>query len=85
MSTREDLHRMIDELDEAALPDAARQLAALSQRDRDSAARAETDAAVAELRRRLPWIGSLHSGRGDLAERSSDILRDELGARPDRA
>ena len=84
MSTREDLHRMIDELDEEALPDAARQLAALSQRDRDSVAQAETDAAVAELRHRLPWIGSLHSGRGDLAERSSEILRDELGTQPDR-
>ena len=84
MSTREDLHRMIDELDDAALPGAARQLAALSQRDRDSVTRAETDAAVAELRRRLPWIGSLYSGRGDLAERPSDMLRDELGTRPDR-
>ena len=75
MSIREDLHRMIDELDEAASPDPARQLAALSQRDRDSAA--QTDAAVAELRRRLPWIGSLHSGQGDLDERSGEILRDD--------
>lgn len=84
MSARDDLHRMVDELDDAALPDAARHLAALSQRDRDSAARAETATAVAELRQRLPWIGSLHSGRGDLAERSAQILRDELGTQPER-
>lgn len=81
MSTRDDVHRLVDELDEAALPDAARQLAALTQRDRTSATSADTAAAVAELRRRLPWIGSLHSGQGDLAERSSQILRDELGGR----
>lgn len=79
MSTRDDVHRLVDELDEEALPDAARQLAALTQRDRTSATSADTAAAVAELRRQLPWIGSLRSGQGDLAERSSQILRDELG------
>jgi glycosyltransferase A (GT-A) superfamily protein (DUF2064 family) len=81
MSTRDDVHRLVDQLDEAALPDAARQLTALTQRDRASATDADTEAAVVELRRRLPWIGSLHSGRGDLAERSAQILRDELGTR----
>ena len=50
MSTRDDVHRLVDQLDEAALPDAARQLAALTQRNR---ADADTEAAVAELRRRL--------------------------------
>lgn len=82
MSTRDDVHRLVDELDEEALSDAARQLAALTQRDRASATTADTAAAVAELRRALPWIGSLHSGQGDLAERSAQIVRDELGARP---
>jgi hypothetical protein len=82
MSTRDDLHRLVDELDESALPDAARQLADLHQRNRADATEADTDAAVAEFRRRMPWIGSLHSGQGDLAGRSAQILRDELGTRP---
>jgi hypothetical protein len=82
MSTRDDLHRLIDELDEAALPDAARQLGDLHQRNRADATESDVEAAVAEFRRRMPWVGSLHSGKGDLAERSSQILRDELGTRP---
>lgn len=82
MSTRDDLHRLVDELDEAALPDAARQLAELRQRNRASATEADTEATIADLRRRMPWIGSLHSGKGDLAERSAQILRDELGTGP---
>lgn len=82
MSTRDDLHRLVDELDETVLPDAARQLGTLSQRDRRSTTTTDTAAAVTDLRRRLPWIGSLHSGRGDLAEHSAQILRDELGTRP---
>ena len=82
MSTRDDVHRLVDQLDETDLPDAARQLAELTQRNRASATEADTDAAVVELRRRLPWIGSLHSGTGDQAERSAQILRDELGTRP---
>ena len=82
MSTRDDLHRLIDDLDEAVLADAARQLAALSQRNRRSSTTTDTAAAVADLRQRMPWIGSLHSGRADLAEHSAQILRDELGARP---
>jgi hypothetical protein len=81
MSTRDDLHRLVDELDEAVLPDAAYRLTELRQRDRGNAETAGTEAAVADLRRRLPWIGSLHSGRGDLAERSEDILRNEFGIR----
>lgn len=82
MSTRDDVHRLVDELDDEAVPDAARQLAELSQRNRANATEAEAEAAVTELRRRIPWIGSLHSGQGDLAERSAQILRDELGTRP---
>jgi hypothetical protein len=82
MSTREDVHRLVDELDDESLPDAARQLAELTQRNRASATEADTEAAVAELRRRMPWIGSLHSGKGDLAEGAGQILRDELGTRP---
>jgi hypothetical protein len=79
MSRRDDVHRLVDQLDESALPDAEHQLRQLSQRNRDAASEADTAASVAELRRRLPWIGSLHSGRGDL-ERSSEIPRDEFGA-----
>lgn len=82
MSTRDDLHRLVDELDEAALPEAVRRLAKLRQRNRASAAEADIEAAIADLRRRMPWIGSVHSGKGDLAERSAQILRDELGTRP---
>jgi hypothetical protein len=59
MSTRDELHRLVDELDEAVLPDAARQLAELKQPDRASLTEADTEAAVAELRRRMPWIESL--------------------------
>jgi hypothetical protein len=79
MSSRDDVHRLVDQLDESALPDAERQLRQLTQRNRDTASEADTAASVAGLRRRLPWIGSLHSGRGDLAERSSEILREEFG------
>lgn len=82
MSIRDDVHRLVDELDDAVLPEVARQLAALTQRNRASATEADVEEAVANLRRRLPWIGALHSGRGDLAERSAEILRDELGTRP---
>jgi hypothetical protein len=67
MCTRDDLHRLVDELDDAALPDAAYQLAELKQRDHPVVTEADAEAAVAELRRRMPWIGSLHSGRDDLA------------------
>lgn len=81
MSRRDDVHRLVDELDEALLPDAEERLRQLAQRDRESASSAETADAVAALRRRWPWIGSLRSGKGDLAERSSEILRRELGAR----
>lgn len=82
MTTRDDLHRLIDQLSDEVLPDAARHLAELHQRNRASATEADTEAAVIELRQRMPWIGSLHSGQTDLAERSAQILRDELGTRP---
>lgn len=81
MSSRDDVHRLVDQLDESVLPDAERQLRQLTQRNRDTASAADTAAAVATLRQRLPWIGSIHSGRGDLAERSSEILSNEFGAR----
>jgi hypothetical protein len=83
MSGRDDVHRLVDELDEALLPDAEERLRRLIQRDRETPRPVDTANAVADLRRRLPWIGSLRSGRGDLAERSSEILRRELGARPE--
>ena len=79
MSSREDVHRLVDELDESMLQDAARRLAELRQRNRASAVEAETEAAVTELRQRHPWIGSMRSGRSDLSERSEEVLRDEFG------
>jgi hypothetical protein len=81
MSTRDDLHRLVDELDETVLPDAARRLAELKQRDRAGVEEAESEEAVAEFRRRNPWVGSISSGRGDLARRSGEILREEFGRR----
>jgi hypothetical protein len=81
MSTRDDLHRLVDELDEAVLSDAARRLAELKQRDRADVDEADSEAAVEEFRRRNPWVGSVRSGRGDLARRSGEILREEFGRR----
>lgn len=51
MSIRDDVHRLVDQLDEAALPDAARQLVELTQRSRANATEDDVDAAVTELRR----------------------------------
>jgi hypothetical protein len=63
--TREELHHLVDQLDEDKVPGAAvllRQLAALGDGSRS----------------RPSWFGALHAGP-DFAERSEDILRDELG------
>jgi hypothetical protein len=85
MSARDDLHRLVDELDEAVLSAAARRPAGrpaeLKQRDRAGVDEADSEAAVAEFRRRNPWVGSVRSGRGDLARRPSEILREEFGRR----
>jgi hypothetical protein len=32
-------------------------------------------------RRTLPWIGKVHSGKGDLGSRTKDIVREEMGSR----
>lgn len=81
MSIRDDLHRLVDELDETVLSDAARRLAELRQRNRVGVDEADSEAAVAEFRRRNPWVGSISTGRGDLARKSSEILREEFGRR----
>jgi hypothetical protein len=76
MGSRDELHRLVDQLDDAALPGATEVLAQmLTQRIADH------DVLTAP-RRRLSFIGAFSSGEGDLAARSGQILRDELG-RPD--
>jgi hypothetical protein len=66
-ATREELHHLVDELDEDKVPGAAALLRELAER-RD------------KPRSRPPWVGMLHAGP-DFAERSEDILRSELGRR----
>ena len=76
MGSRDELHRLVDQLDDAAVPGATEVLAQmLTQRiaDHDD---------LTAPRRRLSFIGAFSSGEGDLAARSGQILRDELG-RPD--
>lgn len=75
MGSRDDLHRLVDELDEDALPTAAEVLSRMaSQR-----APHHDDLYPRVPRRRLSFIGAWGSGEGDLAARSSEVLRDELG------
>lgn len=62
---REELHHLVDELDEDAVPSAAELL-------RDLAARRSRQ------RVRPSWFGALRAGP-DFAERSEEILRTELG------
>ncbi|HZN19852.1 MAG TPA: hypothetical protein VFB84_16955 [Micromonosporaceae bacterium] len=69
MTTREQLHALVDRLG----PDqAAEALVLLCARFGPSAPE--------ETGSNLPtWVGMFRSGRGDLAERHEEILRDELG------
>lgn len=65
---------MVDELDNDALPDAAEALSRMV-----SPRTPRHDDLDAPQRRRLSFVGTLSSGQGDLAARSGEILRDELG------
>ena len=66
MTTRERLHRLVDDLSE---DQAAEALALLKSQ-------------LAKEPEALPeFFGMLHSGKGDLAARSDEILRAEFGSR----
>lgn len=71
MTSKELLHRLVDDLGE---PQAAEALTWIRARYAMPDP-AKEDAALPD------WIGSFSSGRGDLAERHEDILRDEGDAR----
>jgi hypothetical protein len=66
MTTRERLHRLVDDLSD---DEAAEALALLESQVADQA----EAAALPE------FFGMLHSGKGDLAARSDEILRAEFG------
>jgi hypothetical protein len=68
MTTRERLHRLVDDLNE----DQAEEALALLQ---SQLAEEHAPEALPE------FFGMLHSGKGDLAARSDEILRAELGDR----
>jgi hypothetical protein len=70
-SNRGDLHRLVDELDEQLLNDAAALLRALQPGTE----------VPRQPRRRLPMSGAYDSGRSDTATRSAEILRQGLGSR----
>jgi hypothetical protein len=76
MSSRDELHRLVDQLDDAAVPDATEVLTQMVTQ------RTASHDDLAAPRRRLSFVGAFSSGQGDLAARSGQILRDELG-RPD--
>jgi hypothetical protein len=68
MTTREQLHRLVDDLSD---DEAAEALAFLESHLADEPGPAS-----------LPeFFGMLHSGKGDLAARSEEILRAEFGRR----
>ncbi|HET8657766.1 MAG TPA: hypothetical protein VFM55_02070 [Micromonosporaceae bacterium] len=68
MTTKEQLHALVDRLG----PDQATEALVLLCARFGSSASAETGS-------NLPaWVGMFRSGRGDLAERHEEILRDEL-------
>lgn len=73
MKSRDDLHRLVDELDDDALPDAAEALS------RMVSPRAPRHDDLDTSPRRLSFVGIWGSGQGNLAARSGEILRDELG------
>lgn len=64
-TTRDELHHLVDELDEDKVPDAAALLRELAERGY-------------KPRSRPSWVGTLRAGP-DFAERSEEILRSELG------
>ena len=66
MTTRERLHRLVDDLSD---DEAAEALALLESQVAEQA----EPAALPE------FFGMLHSGKGDLAARSDEILRAEFG------
>jgi hypothetical protein len=70
-SDRSDLHRLVDELDEQLLHDAAAWLRTLTP----------ATGVPRQPRRRLPISGAYDSGRSDTATRSREILQQELGGR----
>lgn len=67
MSTREDIHRLVDEIDEQQLKAAAEALRGLTQRG------------GGQPKRRFSFAGQM-SAESDLAQKSGDILRTELGS-----
>lgn len=75
---RTDLHRLVDELDEQQLPDAAALLRTLKPTPTPDFPEPRT-ARKAERWRRLSMSGAYDSGRSDTATRSTEILRDGLG------
>jgi hypothetical protein len=82
-AVHDDLHGLVDRL----TPDQAEAVRAvvlqlvvgLSTRSGDDEGDDAGGRAEGTPRRRLSFAGLLHSGKGDLAARSEDILRDELG------
>jgi hypothetical protein len=68
---RGDLHRLIDELDEQLLADAAALLRTLQP----------AVVVPAQPRRRLSMSGAYASGQRDTTTRSTEILRNGLGRR----
>lgn len=73
MDIREDAHRLLDELDEDQVATAAELLRDLVQQRRPL-----DDEPTAQPRRQLSFVGMI-SAEPDLAERSAEILRRELG------
>lgn len=63
--TREELHHLVDAVDEDKVPDAATLLRGLVQRD-------------AHSERGLSFVGSLEGGPVDLAERHDEYLREHI-------
>ncbi len=68
MTTRERLHRLVDDLNEDQAEEALALLESQLTEEREPEALPE-------------FFGMLHSGKGDLAARSDEILRAELGHR----
>jgi hypothetical protein len=65
MASREDIHRLVDAIPVARLPQVEQLL------------RANLDAPSTTMARRFASVGTLHAEH-DLAERSEDILRSEV-------
>ncbi len=68
---RGELHRLVDELDEQLLADAAALLRTLQP----------TTVVPAQPRRRLSMSGAYATGQSDPASRSAELLREGLGRR----